>query len=47
MAVTLSNLEADIKEEHPNSQKVLLEFIEEHKQRVIQIRQVQGLQSLS
>jgi len=41
MVVRLSNLEANVKEELPNSQKILLDFKEEHKQRVTQIQQVQ------
>ena len=40
MVVRLSNLEADVKEDLPNSRKILLDFKEEHKQRVTGIQQV-------
>ena len=40
MVLRLLNLEANVKEELPNSQKILLDFKEEHKQRVTLIQQV-------
>ena len=47
MAERVSNLEADVKKELPNSQKILLDFKEEHKQRVTQIQQVHAYFFLS
>jgi len=43
MVERLSKLEADVKKDLPNSQKILLDFKEEQKQWVTQIQQVQIL----
>lgn len=42
VAERLSSLEADVNEDLPNSQQALLDFKEEHRQRVTHIQQVKS-----
>jgi hypothetical protein len=42
VAERLSSLEADVNEDLPNSRQALLDFKEEHRQRVTHIQQVES-----